>query len=403
MMADNPYTKFFNKSAPVGDSFGASADDVAQQVGSRLWEGVLDIPGMVGDADEGTRLAGYHVAKGISQLLGLVGVDAPVTPPQPGKRLTQGLLPTSGEFKEAVGFKRRKPTTAAGKSFDESVVGDIVEAGPGVLVSGPKKIIEKGLALDAPGVLKEAGKTTFKYNVLPQAAGAAAQAGATPLLGEDWGDTAKVVTELATTGLAGLKERPSSGYFPTLAEMQANPRIPPAHIVRTGMVDEAIRKASKKTQRPGRDIDTVYRSVFEKLQENKAFMKGSSPAERAAIDRVVDGGSVEKSMQFLGKKFSLVSSPIRAMAGIYLAYKYGGIESAMAAAGVPLVAKRGVGAITKRSAESAQTMYHRADDTKVPLFPGGKPAIKTGALYYGGEPSRKEETNPYAQYFSGRQ
>lgn len=194
----NPFSEFADEGPPSA-GVGASALDVGAQGLSRLGEGVLDIPGIPRElSDTGTDL--YNTgSQAVEDLFG----SARTIPPSERARSPLGALPNSEEVKRAVGFERRRPTTAAGEVFDKGLAGDIVEGAPSVLLSGPKKILEEGLA-------RGTGRALLKYDVAPRTTGAAARKGAEKLgLPEGWQQAAEMVGNFAALGVAGLHEKPN--------------------------------------------------------------------------------------------------------------------------------------------------------------------------------------------------
>lgn len=272
MAETDPYAQFLPDQGPPSAGVGSSAGDVAAQLGSRVAEGVVDLPGIVGDVDAMARDVGTWLARtGKLWFQGREAADQVQAPP----RLTEGILPTSGEFKDTVGFQRRKPTTPAGKYVDNSVIGDIAEAGPAAILSGPKKIIEGGLRR----IIPETTKAVAKRDAIPQVAGSKFQQGLEGL-GVDPGfaGAARTVTELGLTGLSGVRERPNfvhpsiesmrdtGGALFRRAEQQGVAFSRPVFQQLVDDIDQTVRKMGgvNKTQAP------QTRSILKELRDAAA-------------------------------------------------------------------------------------------------------------------------------------
>lgn len=206
-MADNPYAAYdFGDETPDAGTM-ESLQDVGAQGLNRLKEGVLDLPGIAGDVDEIARLAGNWLGRNTRYLLeGEEGYNKAVENQkrvQP-RRLTEGLLPTSQEFKESVGFERRKPKTAAGKAFDESILGDIMEGVPGAIGSAPMAVVKGGVR----AVVPNAAKAVLRYDVAPRTVGKGVETAVEDHLAPGWGETAGTLASIATAGIGGYREMP---------------------------------------------------------------------------------------------------------------------------------------------------------------------------------------------------
>lgn len=199
----NPYNEFLPDEELPPEDLGAVVGDVVRQAGSRVVEGVAGLPGVFGDAVGLGKSAGNWMANQAAYLA--LGREPIAEEDVPDPLGISDALPTSTDTKKFFGVERRKPTTRAGKSFDESILGDMAEGAPAALLTGPKKLIEGGIRR----VIPETAKAVLKYDVAPRAIGEGAAKGTEALgVSEDWQNVARTVAEVGTAGIAGLRTMP---------------------------------------------------------------------------------------------------------------------------------------------------------------------------------------------------
>lgn len=172
-------------------------EDLLSTAKSSLAEGVLDIPGVVGNIDAFAHGVGTWAGNKLRDLAG--------KPPAPdAPRFLEGIAPTTGEIEKSIGFEPYEPAYDANK-----IIGEGLRFAPTAAVGGAvspvvRALAGTGRASAIPGAI---ASSTMKYGVAPGMASEAAAQGVDALGLPGLAPYARLTGALLGPNLAALSRR----------------------------------------------------------------------------------------------------------------------------------------------------------------------------------------------------
>lgn len=147
-------------------SFG---EDLGKTIAGKSIQGVVDLPGVVGDIDQTLAVVGGKIGDVIKR--GTAYWNGEEMPPwsEPPERLLKGIAPTSPEWEEFVGFKPYEPAYAANK-----IIGEGLRMAPSGAVGGGVAAALRGGNVPA-AMMSGAGEYGMIPGLTSEAAGVAAE------------------------------------------------------------------------------------------------------------------------------------------------------------------------------------------------------------------------------------